>query len=134
MAFITLQGNLLDPNGDLASGDQLRFTHKSTTGKTLKSAVTLLKLTTKGNYYIDLQYGLVLVEYKDKRNTKFEKLGVVTVNETNPATTIPELLNAVTPVSSEELIEFQAILADTIKRKLRIQPAFVGVCQGCPRQ
>ena len=114
MAFITLQGNLLDPNGDLASGDQLRFTHKSTTGKTLKSAVTLLKLTTKGNYYIDLQYGLVLVEYKDKRSNKFEKLGVVTVNETNPATTIPELLNAVAPVSSEELIEFQSILADTI--------------------
>ena len=114
MAFITLQGTLLDPNGLASAGDELRFTHKSTTGSTLKSAVTLLKLTTRGNYYIDLQYGLVLVEYKDKKNNQFENLGVATVNATNPATTIPELLNALTPVSSAELIEFQSILADCV--------------------
>lgn len=117
MAFITLQGTLLDPNGSVSAGDELRFTHKSTTGSTLKSAVTLLKLTNSGNYYIDLQYGLVLVEYKDVRNSQFENLGVATVNSTNPATTIPELLNALTPVSSTELIEFQGILADTVTAK-----------------
>ena len=39
---------------------------------------------------------------------------MATVNATNPATTIPELLNALTPVSSAELIEFQSILADCV--------------------
>ena len=97
MAFITLQGTLLDPNGSLSIGDELRFTHKSTTGSTLKSAVTLMKLTTLGNYYIDLQYGLVLVEYKDVKNNQFENLGVVTVNQDSAATTLPELLNAIVP-------------------------------------
>lgn len=114
MAFITLQGTLLDPNGSVSIGDELRFTQKSTTGSTLKSAVTLLKLTTLGNYYIDLQYGLVLVEYKDVKNNQFENLGVVTVNQDSAATTLPELLNAIVPPTDAQLLEFQAILADCV--------------------
>ena len=116
MAFITLQGTLLDPNGSLSIGDELRFTHKSTTGSTLKSAVTLMKLTTLGNYYIDLQYGLVLVEYKDVKNNQFENLGVVTVNQDSAATTLPELLNAIVPPTDAQLLEFQAILADCVSQ------------------
>ena len=116
MAFITLQGTLLEPNGSVSAGDELRFTHKSTTGSTLKSAVTSLKLTNSGNYYIDLQYGLVLVEYKDKKNNQFENLGVVTVNQDSTATTLPELLNAVVPPTDAQMLEFQEILADCVSQ------------------
>jgi len=114
MAFITLSGTLLDPNGDLAVGDQIRFTHKSTTGETVESAVSLITISPTGTYSLPLQYGLVLVEYKDVRTQQFKNLGVATVNGANPATSIPELLNAIVPVSSAELIEFQAILADCV--------------------
>ena len=114
MAFITLSGTLLDPNGDLAVGDQIRFTHKSTTGETVQSAVSLITVNPAGTYSLPLQYGLVLVEYRDVRTQQFKNLGVATVNQDNPATSIPELLNALVPVSSAELIEFQAILADCV--------------------
>jgi len=114
MAFITLSGTLLDPNGDLAVGDQIRFTHKSTTGETVESAVSLITVNPAGTYSLPLQYGLVLVEYKDVRTQQFKNLGVATVNSDNPATSIPELLNALVPVSSAELIEFQGILADCV--------------------
>jgi len=114
MAFITLSGTLLDPNGDLAVGDQIRFTHNSTTGETVEGAVSIITVNPAGTYSLNLQYGLVLVEYKDTRTQQFKHLGVATVNGSNPATTIPELLNALVPVSSAELIEFQGILADCV--------------------
>jgi hypothetical protein len=123
MAFITLSGTLLDPNGDLAVGDQIRFTHKSTTGETVESAVSIITINPAGTYSLPLQYGLVLVEYKDVRKQQFENLGVATVNQDNPATSIPELLNALVPVSSAELIEFQAILADCVAAQLAAENA-----------
>ena len=114
MAFITLSGTLLDPNGDLAVGDQIRFTHKSTTGETVEGAISIITVNPVGTYSLPLQYGLVLVEYKDVRTQQFKNLGVATVNGSNPATSIPELLNALVPVSSAELIEFQDILANCV--------------------
>jgi hypothetical protein len=123
MAFITLSGTLLDPNGDLAVGDQIRFTHKSTTGETVESAVSLITVNPAGTYSLPLQYGLVLVEYKDVRTQQFKNLGVATVNSDNPATSIPELLNALVPVSSAELIEFQAILADCVTAQTAAEAA-----------
>ena len=118
MAHITLAGTLRDPNGGVAVGDKIRFTHNSTTGETVKSAVSILTIDPSGAYSIDLEYGLVLVEYKDSRSSSFQNRGVTTVNATNPATSIPELLNAVVPVSSAELIEFQTILADCVAAKV----------------
>jgi hypothetical protein len=117
MASITLSGILLDPNSDFAVGDEIRFTHASTTGQTVKGAVSVVTIAPGGTYSLALQYGLVLVEYKDIRSTQFKNLGIATVNGSNPATTIPELLNALVPVSSAELIEFQAILADCVTAK-----------------
>ena len=117
MAFITLSGVLRDPTSEYAVGDQVRFTHKSTTGETIESAVSVLTVAPDGAYDINLEYGLVLVEYKDIKKGQFKSLGVVTVNSDNPATNLPELLNAIVPVSSAELIEFQAILADCIAAK-----------------
>mgnify|MGYP003639709154 CR=1 FL=1 len=125
MASITLAGTLLDPNGDLAVGDQVRFTHSSTTGQTVKGAVSVITINPSGTYTLPLQYGLVLVEYKDVRSTQFKNLGVATVNSTNTATSIPELLNALVPVSSAELIEFQAILADAVAAKVAAEAAKV---------
>ena len=126
MAHITLQGSLEDPNGSLSVGDQIRFTHNSTTGLTLEGAASVETITPSGNYYIELQYGLVLVEYKPSKDTQFKRLGVATVNATNAATSIPELLNALVPVSSAELIEFQAILADAVTAQAGAETAKTG--------
>lgn len=123
MAFITLSGTLLDPNGDLAVGDQIRFTHNSSTGQTVESAVSIITINPAGTYSLPLQYGLVLVEYKCVRSQQFKNLGVATVNGTNTSTSIPELLNALVPVSSAELIEFQAILADCVAAKVAAEAA-----------
>lgn len=123
MAFITLSGTLLDPNGDYAVGDQIRFTHNSSTGQTIESAVSIITINPAGTYSLPLQYGLVLVEYKDIKNQQFKNLGVATVNATNTATSIPELLNALVPVSSAELIEFQAILANCVTAQTAAEAA-----------
>jgi hypothetical protein len=114
MAHITLAGVLLDPTGEFSVGDKVRFTHQSTTGNTMKSAVSVLKVPPNGAYSINLEYGLVLVEYNDYRLGQYRNLGVATVNATNTATSIPELLNAVVPVSSAELIQFQAIQSNCV--------------------
>ena len=114
MAHITLAGTLRDPDGNPAVGDKVRFTHQTTTGETVKSAISVLTIDPSGVYSVDLEYGFVLVEYKDSREPSFKNIGIATVNNTNPATSIPELLNAVVPVSSAELIEFQGILADCV--------------------
>jgi lysophospholipase L1-like esterase len=112
MAHITLAGVLLDPTGEFSVGDRVKFTHQSTTGNTMRSAVSEIIVPPNGAYSIDLEYGLVLVEYNDYRLGQYRNLGVATVNATNTATSIPELLNAVVPASSAELIEFQSILSD----------------------
>jgi hypothetical protein len=114
MAHITLAGVLLDPTGEFSVGDRVKFTHQSTTGNTMRSAVSELIVPPNGAYSIDLEYGLVLVEYNDYRLGQYRNLGIATVNATNTATSIPELLNAVVPVSSAELIEFQSILSDCV--------------------
>ena len=114
MAFITLAGSLKDPNSDLSIGDQVRFTQQSTTGETLEGAVSVVTISVLGTYSVNLQYGLVLVEYRNAKNPNFKSLGIKTVNSNNPATSIPELLTATVPVSSADLIAFQAILADTV--------------------
>ncbi|URC15394.1 hypothetical protein JLT2_26 [Paraglaciecola Antarctic JLT virus 2] len=126
MASITLAGTLLDPNGDLAVGDQIRFTHNSTTGQTVRGAVSVVTINPAGTYTLPLQFGLVLVEYKDARNVDFKNLGVATVNSSNTATSIPELLNALVPVSSAELIEFQSILSDAVAAKTAAEAAQAG--------
>lgn len=123
MASINLSGVLLDPTGEFAVGDKVRFTHKSTTGETVQSAVSVLTIDPTGAYNIDLEYGLVLVEYNDVRTRQYKNLGVATVNQDNPATSIPELLNALVPVSSPELIEFQAILADCVAAQVAAEAA-----------
>ncbi len=114
MASITLIGSLLDPGGSASIGDQVRFTHKSNTGSTIKSAVSTITIPPDGSYNITLQYGVVRVEYKDILTGVYKDVGVVTVNQDSTATTLPELLNAVVPPTDDQLLEFQAILADCV--------------------
>jgi len=127
MASITLTGSLLDPDGFFSIGDQVRFTHKSNTGSTIKSAVSVITIPPSGNYNITLQYGLVRVEYKDILTGVYKDVGVVTVNQDNPATTLPELLNAAVPPSSQEMIEFQNILADCVQQANKAEQAVTDI-------
>ena len=112
MASITLAGTLLDPNSDLSVGDEIRFTHQSTTGQTVKSAVSLVSIPPNGTYSVPLQYGLILVEYKDIRSTHFKNLGIVTVNGSTTATSIPEILNSAVPVTNPVILEMEALITD----------------------
>jgi hypothetical protein len=123
MAHITLAGVLLDPTGEFAVGDKVRFIHQSSTGETIQSAVSVLTVPPNGAYSINLEYGLVMVQYNDYRRGQYLNLGIATVNATNTATSIPELLNALVPVSDPKLVEFQAILADAVTAKVAAENA-----------
>ena len=123
MASIILTGTLLDPSSKLAIGDEVRFTHNTTTGSTVRSAQSSLVIGVSGSYSIQLQYGLILVEYKDYASSQFKNLGVVTVNQDTTATTLPELLNAIVPPTDAQLLEFQAILADCVVAQVAAEAA-----------
>ncbi len=112
MAHITLAGILRDPVGELAVGDEVRFTHRTTTGETIQGSVKSVVIAPDGSYSIDLQYGEILVEYKDFNKYNFESRGIVVVNGSSTATSIPELLNATVPVVGTDLLQFQAIQTD----------------------
>lgn len=114
MASIILTGDLLDPNSSFSAGDKVRFIHQTTTGQTIKGAVSIEVMPELGNYVIELQFGNILVEYKDILSCCYVKIGVVTVNQDSTATSLPELLNAIVPPTDEQLLEFQAILADCV--------------------
>ena len=116
MAHITLTGVLLDPTGEFSVGDRVRFTHRTSTGDTVKTAQSMLTIPPDGSYNIDLEYGEVLVEYSDYRKPDFKNVGVVIVNQDSTATSIPELLNAVVPPTDAQLLEFQSILGDTTEQ------------------
>jgi hypothetical protein len=113
MASITLTGTLLDPTGEVAVGDQIRFTHQTTTGETIQFARSVLIIPPNGLYNITLEFGLILVEYLDIKDVNYKSLGVVTVNQDSTATDLPGLLNAIVPPTDAQLLLFQGILADT---------------------
>ena len=123
MASIIISGTLLDPSSKLAIGDEVRFTHRTTTGSTIQSAQSSLTIGVSGTYSIELQFGLILVEYKDHVSTNFKNLGVVTVNQDSTATSLPELLNAIVPPTDAQLLEFQAILADCVTAQAAAEAA-----------
>lgn len=112
MASINLSGILKDPTGEVAVGDQIRFTHRTTTGDTIKFARSVLIIPPGGDYDIDLEFGNILVEYLDIKDVNYKNLGIVTVNGDSTAVTLPELLLAIVPPTDEQLLEFQNILAE----------------------
>ncbi len=92
MASITLSGKLLEPGGFFAIGDKIRFTHETNTGKVVKSSITEITIPTSGSYLIELQYGVIRIDYQDVKSSTYTRIGSVTVNQDSTATTIPELL------------------------------------------
>lgn len=76
MASVTLTGTLLDPAGEVAVGDQMRFTHRTTTGETIQFARSILIIPPSGAYNITLEFGLILVEYLDVKDVHTETLGL----------------------------------------------------------
>jgi len=112
MASITLSGTLLDPGGFFAIGDKIRFTHETNTGKVVKSSITEITIPTSGSYLIELQYGMIKIDYQDVKSSTYTRIASVTVNQDSTATTIPELLNSSVPPTDEQLLEFQELLQD----------------------
>lgn len=116
MASINLSGILTRPDGEPDVGAVVTFTHFSTTGTTVKTSYFELIVPPNGAYNIDLEYGNVRVDYaSDYCKQRF--IAIVTVNQDNPATSIPELLNASVPVAPDVILEMQALLADTVAAK-----------------
>ena len=95
-----------------AIGDKIRFTHETNTGKVVKSSITEITIPTSGSYLIELQYGMVRVDYQDVNSSTYTRIASVTVNQDSTATTIPELLNSSVPPTDEQLLEFQELLQD----------------------
>ena len=114
MANIRLTGQLVDPvDASPDVGAAMRFTHDTTTGETIKYAQSVVDFAPpSADYDFTLEYGRIVVEYKISDRAQYKNLGMVIVNSTNQATTIPELLNAIVPTTPDIILEMQAILAN----------------------
>ena len=112
MASINLAGILLDPMGEFSAGNKIRFTHNTVTGQTLPGFRSIEAIESDGSYDIDLEYGNVLIESWDVLNKCWISYGVITINASTPATDLPSLLGATTPVTPADLLLFQTLVAD----------------------
>jgi len=115
MASVNLSGVLLNPNGAADVGAVVKFTLLTTTGETIKHSYSELIVPPNGAYNIDVVYGILRVDYSSEYTKRF--VAIVNVNSDTVATSLPELLNATTPPTDAQLLEFQAILADTVAAK-----------------
>ena len=98
MASITISGTLTLPTSGLAAGDKIRFTHQSTTGETLFGSVSSdFIIPVDGTYSFELQFGLIKISTWTFRDSKWVDQGIVTINDDQTATTLPELLNSTIP-------------------------------------
>lgn len=111
MSFINLTGVIVDPDGAYSVGDEFRFVHQTTTGSTIKGAISSFVVPLDGSYNIDLQYGNILIEYKPIETGSFEVQGIVTVNQDTLVTTLPELLNSTVPPTDSQILVFQQLVA-----------------------
>lgn len=112
MANINLTGILRDPTGEFSYRNQIRFTHNTNTGQTLKGFRSVHDIEVDGAYDIDVEYGNVSVETFDVLNRSWIYHGTFTINSDTPATDIPTLLGITTPATNAELLVFQALAAD----------------------
>lgn len=121
MASKHFEGTLVEPIGDAASNDKLRFTHTSTTGQTIGGAQSVVKIDLNGDYSFDLEYGIIQVEYYSETANKWRIAGSVIVNSDTTVTTITGLLNAMTPTTPAIVLELQQILAEAEQAALESQ-------------
>lgn len=109
MGNITISGILTLPTSGLAAGDKVRFTHKSTTGQTVDGSVSPdFTVPPDGTYSFDIQYGIVQIETWTFRNAKWINHGDAIVNIDQLATTLPDLIGNIVPVTPEQAIRYAA--------------------------
>ena len=113
MATKRLQGFLRDPLSEYAQHDLWRFTHLTTTGEVVKGSQSIRRIGADGSYDFLLRFGRVLIESKDRLSQRWVLHGEYTINSQTTATTIPALLLATTPVTSEIVQQLEALLAET---------------------
>ena len=123
MASINLKGYLRETLGSLSAGNKLRFTHGSTTGETIAGSVTYYTVADDGYYDIDIEYGNVFIESRDKSSHYWLPHGTVAINQDTAATTLPTLLNSVIPPTDEQILLFQTIAADAEASKVAAEAA-----------
>lgn len=123
MASHNLTGFLRDPLGEFSKGDKIRFTHLSTTGEVIKGSTSVFQVAETGEYNIDIQYGNVVIETRDRIGGKWINQGVTTINSSTVATTLPDLLNALIPASDPLILQLETILADATQAKDDAQAA-----------
>jgi hypothetical protein len=124
MASVNLSGVLLNPEGFPDVGAIVKFTLLTTTGDTVSSSVSELIVPPDGAYSVDIVYGNLRVDYISDFKERF--VAIVTVNQDTTATSLPELLNAAVPPTNAQLLQFQAILADTVTAKNAAELAETG--------
>ena len=124
MASVNLSGVLLNPEGEPDVGAVVKFTLLTTTGETVSSSTSELIIPPDGTYNIDIVYGVLRVDYISDFKERF--VAITTVNGDTVATSLPELLNAVVPPTNAQLLQFQAILADTVTAKNAAELAETG--------
>ncbi len=117
MASHNLTGFLRDPLGEFSKGDKIRFTHLTTTGEVIKGSTSVFQVSETGEYNIDIQYGNVVIETRDRIGCKWINQGLTTINSSTVATTLPDLLNSLVPASDPLKLELEAILADATQAK-----------------
>lgn len=110
MASVNLSGILKDSLDEIDVGAIIKFTHLTTTGEVINTTEQVLIVPPDGSYNIDVNYGLVRIDYTTKNTERY--VATVTVNNETVATTLPELIGTVTPVTEESLLFMQALVAD----------------------
>jgi len=110
MASINLSGILKDSLDEVDVGAIIKFTHLTTTGEVINTTEQALIVPPDGSYNIDVNYGLVRIDYTTKNTERY--VATVTVNDETVATTLPELIGTVTPVTEESLLFMQGLVAD----------------------
>lgn len=111
MATKTFSGYLKEPLSEYAQHDLWRFTHATTTGEVVKGSTSIFKVDETGYYDIEIQYGTVMIESKDRLSQRWINHGQYTISSTTTVTTLPALLLATTPMTPELQQELELILA-----------------------
>lgn len=112
MANKNFKGVLRDPLGEFAYKDRFKFTHVSTTGEVIRGSISALNIPENGAYDIDIEYGNVLIESRDRASSQWTRHGVVTINQDTVVTTLPALLQAAVPATPELVLQLEQILSE----------------------
>ncbi len=113
MSKISLSGVLLSPTGEPAANALIRVVSVvATKNDLLRQSEVTHKCGSDGSYSFDLMYGRHSIEVK--YTTNFILQGILTVNDETSATTISELLEASTPPTDANILEFRKLRDEAV--------------------